>query len=75
MNIDYKQGQKEALKACDSYLKEITKLKEINTELLEACKLAFERLQPGNDIKKYYNEHVAYASLGKAIAKAEGRIK
>lgn len=45
-------------------------------QLLEACKLAFERLKPpeGN-IKKYFHEHVAYAALGTAIYQAEGGDK
>jgi hypothetical protein len=41
-------------------------------ELLEACKLAFARWRPG-DIRKDFAGHVAYAALGKAISKAEGR--
>ena len=43
-------------------------------ELLEACKLAFERFKPG-DIRKDFSGHVAYAALGKAIHKAEGSAK
>ena len=40
-------------------------------ELLEACKYAFENLSPKGDVKKDFSGHVAYASLSKAIHKAE----
>lgn len=40
-------------------------------ELLEACKLAYARLKPG-DIRKDYAGHVAHVAMAKAIAKAEG---
>lgn len=42
-------------------------------DLLEACKLALERLRPGN-IRKDFSGHVAYAALGAAIHKAEGKL-
>ena len=41
-------------------------------ELLEACKLAYARLKPG-DIRKDYAGHVAHVAMAKAINKAEGR--
>jgi len=43
-------------------------------ELLEACKLAFERLRPRGNVRADYPGHVAVAALGKAIARAEGEI-
>jgi len=42
-------------------------------ELLEACKLAYEQLRPGN-VRTDSAGHIAKAALGKAIAKAEGRL-
>lgn len=43
-------------------------------ELLEACKLAYESLRTklGN-VKKDFSAHVAFAALGSAIHKAEGK--
>ena len=40
-------------------------------DLLEACKLAFERLTPKGGVKKDYAGHVAWAGLSAAIFKAE----
>jgi len=42
-------------------------------DLLEACKLAYAALKPG-DVRKDFSGHVAKAALGNAIYKAEGKI-
>lgn len=44
-----------------------------HSELLEACKLAFENLKPRGDVKKDISGHIAMAALSTAIFKAEGK--
>ena len=47
-------------------------LKEINTELLEACKYALQNLKPKGNVKKDFSGWNAIAALSKAIYNAEG---
>lgn len=47
------------------------KLSDDRKALLEACKLAFERLKPKGNVTKDFNGHVAMATLSKAIVEAE----
>ena len=51
---------------------DLLRLETLNEQLLEACKLAFERLRPGS-IRKDFEGHVAYAALSKAIHNAESK--
>lgn len=47
------------------------RLRAAAPDLLEACKLAYAVLKPG-DVRKDFSGHLAKAALGKAIAKAIG---
>jgi hypothetical protein len=69
-----------AVNAYDNLVSDNIKLLEVNTklqarneELLEVCKLAFERLKPKGNVRKDYGGHVAMSALSTAIAKAEGK--
>jgi hypothetical protein len=46
---------------------------EAAPDLLEACKYALANLRSRGDVRKDFSGHNAIATLGKAIAKAEGR--
>jgi hypothetical protein len=45
--------------------------KQINEELLRACKEALKNLKPSGNIRSDYSGHLAVASLSKAINMAE----
>lgn len=55
----------------DDFTREIVRAVNSHALLLEACKLAFERLKPSGDVRKDYAGHVAIAALSNAIAKTE----